>query len=151
MCSTFAPVLSSNGFSSFAITSFSSVPNGAFANWSVTPSNGFARLVRLILGAAAAFPASAPATGSPTATPAAFLRNSRRLCAAGSGFGSVGSAIPAAFTQIVHSNLLLHTDWPDARAGAHIRASLLAGEASGAILGTYMQRIQLSSSAAYRL
>ena len=51
--------------------------------------------------------------------------------------------ILAAFTQIVHSNLLLHPDWPDARAGAHIRASLLAGEASGAILGTYMQRIQL--------
>ena len=88
------PVLSSNGFKSFAITSFSSLPNGAFANWIVTPSYGFARLLRLILGAAAAFPASAPTTGNPTATPAAFLRNSRRLCAAGSGFESVGSGSP---------------------------------------------------------
>ena len=37
MCLILIPVLFSNGFSNFAMTAFSSVPNGALANWSVTP------------------------------------------------------------------------------------------------------------------
>src|SRR5262249_11834538 len=53
--------------------------------------------------------------------------------------------ILAAFTQIVHSNLLHTSDWPDAGPERISEPHLHSEEASGAILGTCMQRFQVSS------
>ena len=52
----------------------------------------------------------------------------------------------AAFTQIVHSNLLLHRIGPMPGPERISEPHLLAGEASGAILRTCMQRFQLRSA-----
>src|SRR5579864_3792519 len=86
------PVCFSNGASRLEITLLSSVPKGAFANWSVTPAYGWAVSPTLMRRAADTFSAMAPAVGTASAKPAALLRNSRRLWLDGSATPSSASA-----------------------------------------------------------
>ena len=67
-----------------------------------------------------------PATAS--ATPAAFLRNSRRLWPDSSGVGSAGNASWLRSPKSSTATSFSIPDWPDARAGA--KSGSLLGEAS---------------------
>ena len=137
VCTTLMPVAFSNGARSFAITSFSSVPNGRLRELQRHARVRLRRLTDLDARAAAAVPARAPAAGSASAAPAAFLRKSRRL-----ETDETATPSPASSSWLGSPNLSTVTSF-SFRGMARSARQWECGGSKAPILSTYMQRLQV--------